>query len=240
MTITVSGQGRVTNSVTSDQITGPGQLGIDLSLGATVNLLAINDQPTNWIFSGWSGACSGVRTCTVTMDADKNVVATYSLNPVMQDCLPYEPANLRIVDEGGSGWLLTDGFARMFTLDTQADAQAALALAQQYTNRCFIGRNNQRPSRSDYIAVYWEGGAGQPPNGSNEDCLPYSPTALTVVDEGASGWLLTDGRSRMLTLDNATDAQSALAVAQRHTSHCFIGRGNQRANRANYVLEYWR
>lgn len=35
-----------------------------------------------------------------------------------------------------------------------------------------------------------------------EDCLPYDPFSLRIVDEGAQGWLLTDRRSRMLILDN--------------------------------------
>ena len=32
---------------------------------------------------------------------------------------------------------------------------------------------------------------------------------------------LTDGRSRMLMLDNEADARKALALAIRHTHHCF-------------------
>jgi hypothetical protein len=32
----------------------------------------------NAVFSGWSGACSGTGTCTVTMDATKAVTATFN------------------------------------------------------------------------------------------------------------------------------------------------------------------
>lgn len=72
-----------------------------------------------------------------------------------------------------------------------------------------------------------------------EDCLPYDPRSLTIADEGANGWLLTDGGSRMLMLDNQADAERALAVARAHTAHCFIGRGNSRPDRYQYVTHYW-
>jgi hypothetical protein len=72
-----------------------------------------------------------------------------------------------------------------------------------------------------------------------DDCLPYDPDDLSIVDEGASGWLLTDGRSRMLVLDAEADAEAALALTRRHDSQCFIGRGNSRTNRSSYIVDYW-
>src|SRR5215510_8230337 len=45
--------------------------------------------------------------------------------------------------------------------------------------------------------------------GIGNDCLLYNPNDLKIVDEGPSGWLLTDGRSRMLILDNKEDAEKA-------------------------------
>jgi sphingomyelin phosphodiesterase len=100
---------------------------------------------------------------------------------------------------------------------------------------------------SDHYAMYgrFEFAAGPPPPSGPgpvsraEDCLTYNPADLRIVDEGASGWLLTDGRSRMLTLDTRQDALDALALARRHTKHCFIGRGNARANRSSYIVAYW-
>ena len=74
---------------------------------------------------------------------------------------------------------------------------------------------------------------------AREDCLSYDPRTLRIVDEGAQGWLLTDGVSRMLMLDSQADAGRALALARRHTAHCFIGRGNSRPDRAEYITHYW-
>ena len=73
-----------------------------------------------------------------------------------------------------------------------------------------------------------------------EDCLPYDPASLKIEDEGSAGWLLTDGESRMLTLDNKQDAETALALARKYKAHCFIGRNNRRADRCRYIVDYWK
>jgi hypothetical protein len=44
----------------------------------------------------------------------------------------------------------------MEILDNSSDAQAALQLAQQYSQQCFIGRDNSRSNRSEYIVEYWK------------------------------------------------------------------------------------
>ncbi|HEY8186177.1 MAG TPA: hypothetical protein VIF64_08915 [Pyrinomonadaceae bacterium] len=160
--------------------------------------------------------------------------------PDRRDCLPYNPRNLRIENEGASGWLLTDGRSRMLVLDSRPDAARALALARQHRAHCFIGRENQRPNRKDYIMEYWTGASGIPTTISSEDCLSYDVGGLQIRDEGANGWLLTDGRSRMVMLDNRADAEQALEIARRSSAHCFIGRDNTRTNRKDYIVEYWR
>ncbi len=46
--------------------------------GSLVTLNALADSPTTTAFTGWSGACSGVAACVVTMDAAKSVTATFT------------------------------------------------------------------------------------------------------------------------------------------------------------------
>ena len=158
---------------------------------------------------------------------------------VNEDCLNYNPNNLQIRNEGASGWLLTDGISRMLVLDNQADARNALALARRHTSHCFIGRGNGRSNRQSYIVEYWKGDSGINTNMTNEDCITYNPNNLAVRNEGALGWLLTDGRSRMRMLDNREDARQAKDLAESNTRQCFIGRNNSRPNRVNYIVNYW-
>ena len=79
-TLTVSKAGNGTGSVTSSPA------GIDCGSdcsesyadGTSVTLTATPAAGST--FSGWSGACTGIGTCTVAMDADKNVTATFAAN----------------------------------------------------------------------------------------------------------------------------------------------------------------
>jgi hypothetical protein len=155
------------------------------------------------------------------------------------DCLVYSAASLKSVRVGDRGWLLTDGSHQIVLLDNADDAGKALALAQRHTAHCFIGRDNPRPNRDDYIIGYWKPIPGVPATFADEDCVPYRTASLRIVDEGASGWLLTDGLSRMNMLDNRQDASNALILAQQFSKQCFIGRNNNRPDRTAYVVQYW-
>lgn len=172
-----------------------------------------------------------------------NYDATYILKRegFNSDCLYYNPNDLKIVFEGATGWLLTDGRSRMLMLDNREDAVRALALARRHTAHCFIGRDNTRPNRRDYVHEYWSGDSGIETTINGEDCLKYNPNNLSIVDEGANGWLLTEGGwHRMMMFDNRNDAEEGLAVAKRHTNYCFIGRDNNRPNRREYIVEYFK
>jgi hypothetical protein len=158
-----------------------------------------------------------------------------------RDCLTYNTAGLRIENLGATGWRLTDGVQAMEILDTQQDAEQALALARQGNKQCFIGRDNTRPNRRDYIVEAY--GVTSPPLDplpQPEDCIPYNRGALRLEDLGAQGWRLTDGVSSMLVLDNPTDAREAQTLASRYSQQCFIGRDNTRADRRAYVVQYWK
>jgi len=68
LTVEKVGQGLVTVSPTGGEYVA----------GTVVTLTAT--PATGWHFSGWSGACSGTGPCTITMDADKTVSATFAIN----------------------------------------------------------------------------------------------------------------------------------------------------------------
>lgn len=77
------------------------------------------------------------------------------------------------------------------------------------------------------------------PGAGATDCTNYDPASLAVKNEAGSGWVVGDGANVLLTLDNESDARKALALARRYKAHCYIGRGNPRSNRNDYVIEYW-
>lgn len=172
-------------------------------------------------------------TKTYTFEHEKLVIVLPT-----KDCLPFNTANLKIVNQN-SYYTLTDGVESMLIMDTLTDAQNALKLAQQYGQFCFIGRDNKRSNRKDFIVEYWMGGKNVAPILSPEDCISYSTATLKIVKE-SNDWLLTDGSSRMLILDNQSDAEDTLLVAKAFKFQCFIGRNNTRSSRIDFIIQYWK
>jgi hypothetical protein len=158
-----------------------------------------------------------------------------------EDCIAYDPNNLQVVDEGANGFVLMSGNIRMEMLDNQTDAAKAMALAKRHTHQCFVGRNNTRPNRSAYIMQYWRGVSGLPESPiPGEDCISYSSAAVGVFDRGDIGWRMEAGSAWMQLFDNEADANRGLMTAQAFSRQCFIGRGNSRPDRSQYIVEYWR
>jgi hypothetical protein len=44
----------------------------------------------------------------------------------------------------------------MNRLSNEADARVALQVAKRSSLHCFIGRDNKRADRSDYLTPYWK------------------------------------------------------------------------------------
>jgi hypothetical protein len=99
-----------------------------------------------------------------------------------------------------------------------------------------------------------QGGQAQQPAANNnttaasstwpapEDCISYNPNNLTVRYE-AGIYAVTDGSSVVLRVSGGPGENvgtKALALAKRYRSHCFLGRGNNREEKNQYVFDYWR
>jgi hypothetical protein len=67
------GFGSVTSHVTG--IDCPNECDAEFDAGTSVRLTATADQ--GYVFVGWSGACSGIGTCTVRVSEQKSVTATF-------------------------------------------------------------------------------------------------------------------------------------------------------------------
>jgi hypothetical protein len=222
-------------SVTGTGIACPPTCSAVFDAGQSVSLTARAN--TGFVLDGWAGACSGTGSCLLVMDSDKSVSAAFRDLAAPEDCVPYDPGTLEIVDLGAQGYQLKSGNIAMHLLDNLQDAQNALSVARGYNQQCFIGRGTR------YLMEYWKGGAGQPGPVSPEDCISYDPANLTIVEvNDASGtwWSLRDGSHWMEAFTTESGAVRGLRVAQQTNHICFLGRDNQRSNRRDYILEYWR
>jgi hypothetical protein len=70
-----SGRGKVTSSLTG--IDCGETCSSDFTIDTSVTLIATAENDST--FEGWSGACTGTATCTVTMDQARSVTATFAL-----------------------------------------------------------------------------------------------------------------------------------------------------------------
>ncbi len=79
--LTISKNGTGTGSVSSNPsgIDCGATCTANFNSGLSVTLTATPSAVSS--FTSWSGACTGATTCTVTMDAIKNVTATFTVNP---------------------------------------------------------------------------------------------------------------------------------------------------------------
>jgi hypothetical protein len=75
LTVSVTGSGTVTSNPAG--INCPSTCSQTFAGGPQVTLTATPSGGSNWVFSGWSGACSGAGTCVVTMNAAQSVTATF-------------------------------------------------------------------------------------------------------------------------------------------------------------------
>ena len=75
-----------------------------------------------------------------------------------------------------------------------------------------------------------------------EDCLSYNPANLTK-QYAAGIYQIMDGSRIVLRLHGGpgdTVGEQGLALARRYKRHCFIGRGNSREEKGEYIFDYWR
>lgn len=173
--------------------------------------------------------------------ADEGEDPLIELVPSPEDCVSYDPDNLAVQDLGATGWGMVDGSHKIAIFDTQADANDGVKVARNYTERCFIGRGNDRPDRYAYITTYFQSPSGLPFGPAPTlDCESYDPAEVGIRDAGEDGWRLTfDGADLPLQFDSMPDMARGRDVATDHTQLCFIGRGNDRPDPYRYIHEFW-
>lgn len=76
-----------------------------------------------------------------------------------------------------------------------------------------------------------------------EDCLSYDSTTVTNVPEQDGISIRTSipgGQALGVLAATATDATNDVALMQRYSTICYIGRSNNLPNRLAYIMEYWK
>jgi C1A family cysteine protease len=156
------------------------------------------------------------------------------------DELRYNPRKLFIRNMGPKGWLLTDGRSAMKLLDNKEDARNALRVARRHNVHGFIGRDNPRRNRRDYIMEYWTGDSGLSHEPLTKvDSISYNSSRVVAEDIDDKGWQIKEGNHFLLRAHDMDDALAALNIVQRHSKICFIGRNNKRSDRDKYIMTYW-
>ena len=82
LNVTVNGNGNGTVTSNIEGINCPGDCTQSYNVNTEVALTA--DAVAGSTFAGWSGACTGTGTCFLTMDAAKNVTATFTTFNILQ------------------------------------------------------------------------------------------------------------------------------------------------------------
>jgi uncharacterized repeat protein (TIGR02543 family) len=131
--------------------------------GTSVTLTAT--AGSGYTFTGWSGACSGVNTCTVTMNAARSVTAAFSQNaaPVSSYLISWDT----VADPGVTGYKIYystgtyNSNATLTTISVGASPTSylmnpsALGLTAGTTLNVFVAAvgNNMESPLSDIVTV---------------------------------------------------------------------------------------
>jgi hypothetical protein len=112
-TLAVSKFGAGTGTVTSNPagISCGATCSAAFNGGTVVTLTAL--PAAGSLFAGWSGACTGIGVCVVTLDAARSVAATFNPVPTALDFYTVAPCRLADTRTPGSGGPLVSGVPRV-------------------------------------------------------------------------------------------------------------------------------
>ncbi len=158
LTVTISGQGTVTS--TDGYINCPGTCSHSYLSFTAVTLNAA--AASGWNFQGWSGACSGVGPCALTMLSNYGVSAYFNQPGSGLHFSAITPC--RLVDtrtQNGGGDPIPGGSYQTFNLPqlSQSKGCADLSSAASYSLNVTLVPQNQHPV--SYLTI-WPAGLAQP------------------------------------------------------------------------------
>lgn len=72
------------------------------------------------------------------------------------DCSPYNPQALGFTFDANLWTIAESGSNLLQSFEKVEAAILGLEVVKQYSKMCFIGRDNSRENRREYIITYWE------------------------------------------------------------------------------------
>jgi hypothetical protein len=180
LTVTKSGDG----SVQGSGIDCGSTCSMDIAKDDYVLLTAISGTGSSFV--GWSGACGGTATCTVTMDTDKTVSANFTTNNgggVVVD------ATKPTVTVSSPATAQTVSNPSLIVTGTASDNKAVINLEYSLNNAprvaLSVGTNFSFPvmlsAGSNSITVYAKDAAGN--EGASSITVTYSQPSFTITPE---------------------------------------------------------
>lgn len=201
--------------------------------------------PANTVTSGnpaptTAAATTPAAVTTTTSKAVKTTAPAPSW-PVPEDCVSYDPGSVSVHYEAGIYQVEqgTKVVARASGGPGEDVGDKLLALAQNYSKHCYIGRTNNRANSNDFVFDYWrdDSGSNVAIPGQDNDCSPYNRNNLTVEDMGGGdGWRVKDHDHVLQLFDNGTDAKNGKLVLAKYNQICSIGDSDDNAQIVTYML----
>ena len=157
LTASISGQGSIVS--TDGFINCPGTCSHAYLSFTPVTLNASSAQ--GWNFAGWSGACAGVGSCSLTMLGNSGVSGYFMQPGSGLQFAPITPCRLIDTRADNGGGPITGGTSRSFNLTQLAQSQgcADLSSATAYSLNVTLVPQNRAPV--SYLTI-WPAGLAQP------------------------------------------------------------------------------
>ncbi len=171
--------------------------------------------------------CFGDNTIWTGLRITGNAVQEIDPPFIPEDRIPFVRANVAAIQVGGR-WKVAEGSHWMLDTGTSEwEARRAVDLINHYrlASLCFVGR----PRCGDLSPMtYWLTDTGGAPTGTvpGEDCLPFDPSNLAVVEVGGR-WKVVEGTHWLLDFGPGQgNAVAALHFIRKHRFDqiCFVGR----------------
>jgi hypothetical protein len=190
-----------------------------------------------WTYA-YTKAVERTVTLTVTNSAGRaaTATATVDLSWPPPDCISYDPKKVTMKDLAPDLFQISDGGSLILTYRDKDDAQDGLALAQAYSQHCFVGRHTDL----EYGMDYWLPAKGSPVIRPRASCTSHDKENLVPASDGATDWVIRNGAEEVYLFADERDAQDAILVMKHYDQHCTVGWRYLGPDRYQYYTNWFR